>query len=169
MSFYVYELRNDADEIIYIGATEHPDTRVRHHRRHQPWGSEIASSRISGVFGTRYGALAYEAQRIARMQPRHNRKHASHPDAVASRSGGRPKGHRLSVAAWDDLLLLKGESLTSVAAKAGVQRATLSGMVIGRSRASVPTAHKLANALACNPATLFPTLRPFFNEAEVAS
>ena len=71
----------------------------------------------------------------------------------------RPRGHRLSPAAWSDILTLRGESLTSVAEHSGVPRATLSGLAGGFHRASVPVAHKIAAALGVNPETLFPTLR----------
>lgn len=71
----------------------------------------------------------------------------------------RPKGHRLSPKAWDDVLRFKGDTLTAVADRADIPRATVSGLVGGFHRASVPTAHKLANALGCDPETLFPTLR----------
>lgn len=71
----------------------------------------------------------------------------------------RPKGHRLSPTAWDDVLTLRGDNLTNVAERADIPRATLSGLVGGHHRASVPIAHQLANALGVNAETLFPTLR----------
>lgn len=71
----------------------------------------------------------------------------------------RPTGHRLSPAAWDDLLRLTGRSLTQVAELSGIPRPTLSSLLGGHHGASVPMAHKLAAALGCNPQTLFPTLR----------
>lgn len=77
----------------------------------------------------------------------------------------RPRGHRLSPAAWDDILALRGESITSVAERSSIPRATISGLVGGHHRASVPIAHKLATALGCNAETLFPTLRNTFIEA----
>lgn len=71
----------------------------------------------------------------------------------------RPRGHPLSPSAWSDVLTLKGESLTDVATRAGIPRATVSALVGGNSRASVPLAHQLAHALGVHPETLFPTLR----------
>ena len=71
----------------------------------------------------------------------------------------RPRGHRLSPAAWQDVLTLRGLSLTQAAELAGVPRATVSGLVGGHQRASVPLTRKLSEALGCSPETLFPTLR----------
>lgn len=71
----------------------------------------------------------------------------------------RPRGHRLSPAAWDYILAKSGLTLTEVAERAGVQRATLSGLTGGFHRASVPTAHRLAAVFGCDPEVLFPTLR----------
>lgn len=71
----------------------------------------------------------------------------------------KPRGHRLSAQAWDDLLRAKGVSLTHVAERADIGRASVSGLVHGHARASIPMAHKLAAALDCHPETLFPTLR----------
>lgn len=71
----------------------------------------------------------------------------------------RPRGHRLSPTAWEDILSLRGDSLTAVAERAGIPRATLSGLVGGHHGAATPIAHKLALALGCHPETLFPTLR----------
>lgn len=72
----------------------------------------------------------------------------------------RPQGHRLSPTAWNDILRITGTSLTQVAELSGIPRPTLSSLVGGHHRASVPMAHKLAQALDCHPQTLFPTLRP---------
>lgn len=80
----------------------------------------------------------------------------------------RPTGHRLSPAAWDDLLRLTGISLTQVAERSGIPRPTLSSLLGGHHRASVPMAHKLAEALGCSPQTLFPTLRADSFTAAVA-
>lgn len=78
----------------------------------------------------------------------------------------RPKGHRLSPTALEDILRLRGDSITAVADRSGIPRATLSGLAGGFHRASVPVAHQLAGALGCNPETLFPTMRPSFIESE---
>lgn len=77
----------------------------------------------------------------------------------------RPKGYRMSPAAWADITAMRGVTLTEVAELADVQRASLSGLVGGHARASAPMAHRIASALGCSPETLFPTLRPQFREA----
>ena len=72
----------------------------------------------------------------------------------------RPQGHEISVEAWEDLLRLSELTLTDVARRADIPRPTLSSLVGGHHRASVPQAYKIAKALGCHPFTLFPTLRP---------
>lgn len=78
----------------------------------------------------------------------------------------RPQGHTLSPEAFDDVLRLTGNTVTLVATRSGVPRATISSLLGGHHKASVPTTHKLAAALGVRPATLFPTLRA---EAEAAA
>lgn len=70
----------------------------------------------------------------------------------------RPAGHQLSRPAWDDLLRLTGLSLTAIAEMSDVPRPTLSSLLGGHHKASVPMAHKIAGTLGVHPATLFPTL-----------
>ncbi len=70
----------------------------------------------------------------------------------------RPSGYELNRSAWDDMLRLTGVSLTKVAELAAVPRPTLSALVGGHHKASIPMAHKVAKALGCNPGTLFPTI-----------
>lgn len=84
---------------------------------------------------------------------------------------GRPKGYRLSACAWRDLSKSKGLSITEVSEITDIQRATISGMVGGHARASLPMAQRLADALGCEVGTLFPLLSPQFSdicEAEAA-
>lgn len=76
----------------------------------------------------------------------------------------RPSGHELSRDAWDDLLALNGLSLTQVAERSDVPRPTLSSLLGGHHKASVPMAHRIAGAVGCRPGTLFPTLRPALAE-----
>lgn len=63
------------------------------------------------------------------------------------------------------MLRLRGYSLTEVAELAGVPRPTLSSLLGGHHCASVPTAHRIAGALECRVATLFPTIVPAPDEA----
>lgn len=72
----------------------------------------------------------------------------------------RPAGHPLNRAAWEDLLKLKGLSLTDVADLAEIPRVTLSSLYGGHHAASVPMTAKLARALQVQAATLFPSLIP---------
>jgi transcriptional regulator with XRE-family HTH domain len=77
----------------------------------------------------------------------------------------RPAGHPLNRHAWDDLLRLTGLSLTQVAELAELPRPTVSSLLGGHHKASTPTAHRIAAAIGCHPATLFPTLGPTSIEA----
>lgn len=71
----------------------------------------------------------------------------------------RPQGHVLNRDAWEDWTGQHlGSSLTSIAQDAGIERATLSGLVAGHQRASVELAHKIAAAAGCRVGTLFPGL-----------
>jgi transcriptional regulator with XRE-family HTH domain len=70
----------------------------------------------------------------------------------------RPAGHPLNRSAWEDVLSLKGLTLTQVADLAEIPRATLSGLLGGHHKASVPTCHRIAAAIGVQPGTLFPTL-----------
>src|SRR5690606_18061268 len=81
----------------------------------------------------------------------------------------RPKGHRMSPKAWEDVLNLRGTTLTEVAKRADLQRATLSGLTGGHARASVPMARRVADALGVHVETLFPTMRAVFAEADEAA
>lgn len=76
----------------------------------------------------------------------------------------RPQGHTLSPPAFDDILRLTGLSITQVAERSGIPRATISSLLGGHHRAAVPTTKRLADTLGVNPVTLFPTLRPNGNE-----
>jgi transcriptional regulator with XRE-family HTH domain len=71
----------------------------------------------------------------------------------------RPKGHKLSRPAWDDILRISATSLTEVSKRSEVPRPTLSALYGGHNGASMPTIRKIAAALDVQPATLFPSLR----------
>lgn len=71
----------------------------------------------------------------------------------------RPKGHTLSRDAFEEWSQKHlGQSLTQIADAADIPRATLSGLLGGFTRASVPMAHKLADAMGVRVGALFPTL-----------
>jgi transcriptional regulator with XRE-family HTH domain len=78
----------------------------------------------------------------------------------------RPRGHKLNPDAFEALLQCSGRTITDVAEAAGIERATLSGLIGGHSRAAVPNAHRIAGVLGCRPAAIFPTLRADFAEAD---
>jgi transcriptional regulator with XRE-family HTH domain len=78
----------------------------------------------------------------------------------------RPRGHRLSTDAWEDSLTHASLTLTQVAERSGINRATLSGLLGGYSRAALPMTRQLADALGVRPGTLFPTLNPRFAEQD---
>lgn len=77
----------------------------------------------------------------------------------------RPAGHLLNREAFRDLLDRTGLSLTEVADLADLPRSTLSALLGGHSKAATPNAHRIAAAVGCRPATLFPTLIPEFRAA----
>jgi len=81
----------------------------------------------------------------------------------------RPQGHRLSPEAFGDVLNLTGLTLTEASERSEIPRPTLSSLLGGFHRASVPMAHKLATALGVHPQTLFPSLRPEFATKPVAA
>lgn len=80
---------------------------------------------------------------------------------------GRPAGVRLSAEAWEDILRLTGRNLTQVAEMADVPRSTISSLLGGHHKASVPMAHRIALALGVHPFTIFPGLRR--DETQVAA
>lgn len=78
----------------------------------------------------------------------------------------RPRGHKLSRTAWEDVLALRGLSLTQVADMAEVARPTLSSLLGGSHGASTPMAHRIAKAVGVQAETLFPTLSPHYDEPD---
>lgn len=80
----------------------------------------------------------------------------------------RPSGHLLNTKAWTDVLNMRGLSLTEVAARSEVPRATLSSLLGGHHRAAVPMAHRIALAIDCDPVTLFPTLSALYQAVPAA-
>ena len=71
----------------------------------------------------------------------------------------------MSRPALDDVLRLRGLSMTEAADRAGIALTTLSGLAADGHRASIGTAHQIAEALECSPGTLFPELTTFFTAA----
>lgn len=65
---------------------------------------------------------------------------------------------KLSKPAFDDVLRLKCLSLTEAADETGLPLKTLSGLRLGRHKASMTTARQLSGALGVAASTLFPDL-----------
>jgi hypothetical protein len=77
------------------------------------------------------------------------------------RKTGRPKGYRLNLAAFEDLLDIRCISKTEAAKRSDLKLTTVSSLSTKtgeRHRASIDTARKLAAGLDVQPATLFPEL-----------
>lgn len=70
----------------------------------------------------------------------------------------RPKGYRLSRAAWDDLIAGGSRKLTvtEVAAATGIQSATISNIISGNTGASLAMARRLCDGIGVSVETLFP-------------
>lgn len=70
---YVYRCFDASGRLIYVGCTVNPVARLRAHRRHAWWGSQIASTRLI-VFPNRRYARAMEWTAIVHERPRWNVK-----------------------------------------------------------------------------------------------
>jgi DNA-binding XRE family transcriptional regulator len=80
----------------------------------------------------------------------------------------RPRGHRINRPALEAFMLLAGTTQTQLAELAELKRATLTGIIGGYAGASTPIAHKIAAALGCPPAAIFPTMLGQFTESPEA-
>lgn len=72
----VYQIFNEADELIYVGCTLELGQRISNHRETQPWAAEIVRVE-SDLYATREIALAYERALIKRYAPKYNLVHAA--------------------------------------------------------------------------------------------
>lgn len=71
----------------------------------------------------------------------------------------RPSGYQLSADAWEDITRLVGLSLTEIAERSDIPRSTLSSLLGGHHKASLPMCHRIATSMSVSPRTLFPDLR----------
>lgn len=71
----LYRFYDEADQLIYVGATTNPAVRFQEHSHHQPWWDEVATIRLER-FDSRKKLMAAEAAAIAEEGPRHNTIHA---------------------------------------------------------------------------------------------
>lgn len=80
----------------------------------------------------------------------------------------RPRGHYLSRPAWEDITKLAPNlpSITEMAELVDIQRASLSGIIGGHTRASTDKAKRIAAVVGVRVETLFPTLLPSVAECE---
>ena len=69
---FLYRLYDWAGELLYVGLTTDPKSRIRRHRRIQPWGEAIASHTVESVGHDRCAALDAERNAIKYEWPRHN-------------------------------------------------------------------------------------------------
>jgi excinuclease UvrABC nuclease subunit len=70
----VYRIYNAANELIYIGMSYEPATRVNVQRREQKWGHEIARYEADW-FPDRVASRDAEERLIKELQPRYNVTH----------------------------------------------------------------------------------------------
>lgn len=70
----------------------------------------------------------------------------------------RPSGYKLSRFALDDISKLQGLSITDIAERSGISRATISSLLGGHHRASLTMTRRLAETLSVTPQSLFPEL-----------
>lgn len=72
----------------------------------------------------------------------------------------RPSGYKLSRFALDDISKLQGLSISDIAERSGIPRATISSLAGGHHKASMTIARRLAETLSVSPQSLFPELIP---------
>lgn len=73
---YVYRCYAADGALLYIGCTNNPISRIRGHRKDQPWGDQIAYVRYT-VFPDRRKALDVERGAIWNENPRYNIRRVS--------------------------------------------------------------------------------------------
>jgi len=112
MTHYVYELSNEADELLYVGESNNWARRAREHMRDKPWASQIATVTISR-YDTQRDAQIEEVRRIRSKRPSYNFVHNNH---VAS-----PPCH-YKAAPVSEVELLRGRIAALEDANAGLLR-----------------------------------------------
>lgn len=67
----VYRVWSDEDELLYVGVSMSPTSRIAQHANFQPWWTDVARVTLEH-FPTREAAAAAERQAIASENPEHN-------------------------------------------------------------------------------------------------
>lgn len=67
----LYRVYGTHGELLYVGITVDPKTRLAHHRRQKPWWPDVARV-VEEVHPDRTAALAAETVTIAFENPLHN-------------------------------------------------------------------------------------------------
>lgn len=74
LNSWVYVLRNDAQQALYIGTTRSPYRRMREHSLRQPWWPEV--ERVGWLlYPDKSSVLSAEAELTRWFRPLHNRPH----------------------------------------------------------------------------------------------
>jgi predicted GIY-YIG superfamily endonuclease len=73
---FLYRLYDRTDALLYIGITNDPKARFKHHRRHKDWWPDVDQSKTRiDYFASRSAALDAEAKAIKTENPLYNDQH----------------------------------------------------------------------------------------------
>lgn len=73
-NYFVYMALNDRHEVVYVGMTNTPDLRARHHKRDKEWFGNVSIFKVAG-FKTKNDAHIYEIYYISKYNPIYNKYH----------------------------------------------------------------------------------------------
>jgi predicted GIY-YIG superfamily endonuclease len=81
----VYQVFDEAMDLLYVGIAKDVSERVRHHAKHQNWGREISQHAVTATELTKRDALGLESELIRQSQPKHNviHNHRDEPPPTA--------------------------------------------------------------------------------------
>jgi predicted GIY-YIG superfamily endonuclease len=72
---YLYRLRDQQGELLYVGITRDWPTRMKQHQADKPWWSDVANVELVRVLGTRQQIEAIEKAVIRAETPTYNKVH----------------------------------------------------------------------------------------------
>jgi predicted GIY-YIG superfamily endonuclease len=72
---YLYRLRDQQGELLYVGITRDWPTRMKQHQADKPWWSDVANVELLRVLGTRQQIEAIEKAVIRAETPTYNKVH----------------------------------------------------------------------------------------------